>query len=191
MADEPAHDPPYVADREVYGTYSHVQLWNLVHETLDPTALGEAASTWQYQADAVGSAFRTFADSVRAEFERWSGRARATAEPITEAFIARGGSTAEICALLREVMEADAEAAQTIRDSLPEPRDYLPLSDSVAEAVHGGVRRMAHDIAAAATLADARDIMTFRYNSTLAASGDRIPRFVPAPQPDSGGGRRL
>ena len=88
-------------------------------------------------------------------------------------------------------MEANAAAAQMIRDALPEPRDYRPLSDSVAEAVHGGVRQMAHDVASAAALADARDIMTFRYNSTLAASGDRIPRFAPAPQPDSGGGRRL
>ncbi|AHH21845.1 hypothetical protein NONO_c70840 [Nocardia nova SH22a] len=191
MADEPEFDPPYVADREVYGAHSHDQLWNLVHEALDPTALGEVAATWQYQADAVGAAFRTFADTVRGEFERWSGRARAAAEPVTEAFIAHGGTSAEICALLRQIMEADAEAAQTIRDALPEPRGYLPLPDPVAEAVHGGVRRMAHDIAAAAALADARDIMTFRYNSTLAASGDRVPRFTPAPQPDSGGGRRL
>ncbi|MEV5651894.1 hypothetical protein AB0L57_26925 [Nocardia sp. NPDC052254] len=191
MADDSAYDPPYVPDREMYGAHSHDQLWNLVHEALDPTALGEVASAWQYQAEAVGAAFRTFADTCRGEFAHWSGRARAAAEPMTETFIATGATTAETCALLRRVLEADAEAAQAIRDALPEPRDYLPLSDSVAEAVHGGVRRMAHDIAAAAALADTRDIMTFRYNSTLAASGDRIPRFAPAPQPDSGGGRRL
>ena len=191
MAAEPAYDPPYVGDREIYGAYDHDQLWNLVREALDPTALGEVAAAWHHQAEAIETAFDTFADTVRGEFEHWSGRARAVAEPMTAAFIAHGGSASEICALLHQVMEANAEAAQMIRDAMPEPRDYRPLPDAVAEVVHGGVRRMAHEIAAAADLADAHDIMTFRYNTTLAASGDRIPRFTAAPQPDSGGGRRL
>ena len=98
------------------------------------------------------------------------------------------GDGLAFCARLRQLLEADAEAAQSIRDALPAPRAYVPLPDPVAEVVHGGARRMTHDVAAAAALADARDIMTFRYNSTLVASGDRVPRFVPAPRPDSGGG---
>ncbi|PSR64391.1 hypothetical protein C8258_22075 [Nocardia sp. MDA0666] len=188
MADASRFDPPFVADREVYGSYSHRQLWELVHEALDPAALGEAAAAWQRQADAVAAAFRTFADTTHAEFERWSGHARAAAEPATAAFVERGAAAAEVCTRLRHLLEADAEAAQSIRDALPAPSNYVPLPDPVAEVVHGGARRMTHDIAAAAALADARDIMTFRYNTTLAASGDRVPRFVPAPRPDSGGG---
>ncbi|WP_227979485.1 hypothetical protein [Nocardia spumae] len=188
MADESSVDPPFVTDREVYGGYSHDQLWDLVHEALDPAALGEVAQGWQQQADTVGAAFRTFADATRGEFERWSGRARAAAEPATDAFVAQGTAVAAVCTRIHRLMESNAEAAQSIRDALPAPRTYLPLADPIAEAVHGGIRRMAHDIAAAAALADARDIMTFRYNHTLVASGDRVPRFTPAPQPDPGGG---
>jgi len=188
VADAPRFDPPFVADREVYGSYSHRQLWELVHEALDPVALGEAAAAWQRQADAVAAAFRTFADTTHAEFERWSGHARAAAELATAVFVERGVAAAEVCARLGHLLEADAEAAQSIRDGLPAPANYVPLPDPVAEVVHGGARRMTHDIAAAAALADARDIMTFRYNTTLSASGDRVPRFVPALRPDSGGG---
>ncbi|NKY89027.1 hypothetical protein [Nocardia veterana] len=187
MGTEPQFDPPYVADREVYGSYSHRDLWEQVHETLDPTALGDAAAAWRQQATMVAAAFRTFADAARVEFEAWSGQARAAAVAATEAFVDRGAAVAETCLELHRLLDADAEAAQSIRDALPEPLEYVPLADPVAEVVHGGARRMSHDIAAAAALAEARDVLTFRYNTTLAASGDRVPRFAP----DSGGGRRL
>lgn len=188
MVTDPGFDPPYVPDREVYGSYDHQQLWTLVHESLDPAALGEVAAVWQYQADVVGAAFRTFADTVRAESENWSGRAYTAAGPVTEAFVAHGSAAARTCTLLGHLMDNDAEAAQSIRDAIPEPVSYVPLPDPVAEVVHGGARRMRHDIDAAATLADARDVMTFRYNPCLVASGDRVPRFVAAPRPVPGGG---
>ncbi|MGY2062650.1 hypothetical protein ACW9HQ_47855, partial [Nocardia gipuzkoensis] len=57
-------DPPYVPDREVFGAFTHQEIWDLVHESLDPMALGRVADAWRRQAELVGEAFRVFADSV-------------------------------------------------------------------------------------------------------------------------------
>ncbi|MBB5914356.1 hypothetical protein BJY24_003223 [Nocardia transvalensis] len=185
-------DPPYVPDREVFGAHTHQELWDLVHEALDPGALGQSADAWRRGADLVGEAFRTFADSTNAEFGRWGGQARDAALEATREFAARGSAVSEVCAALHRLLEADAEAAQVIRDAIPPPPPpYQPLEDPASEAVHGGRRRMEYEVAAAAALADARDVMTYVYNPTLPASGDRVPRFTPAPRgPGSGGGRR-
>ncbi|GAB2730952.1 hypothetical protein [Nocardia thraciensis] len=183
-------DPPYVPDREVFGSYTHRELWDLVHEALDPGALGQAAEAWRGNADLVGEAFRTFSATANAEFARWSGRARDAALRATLDFAARGAAVPEICAAVQRLLEADAEAAQVIRDAIPPPpQPYRPLEDPVAEAVHGGRRRMEYDMRAASVQADVRDVMTFVYNPTLPASGDRVPRFAPAPRgPGSSGG---
>ncbi|WP_024801918.1 hypothetical protein [Nocardia sp. BMG51109] len=184
-------DPPYVPDREVFGAFSHRELWDRVHETLDPGALGEAADAWRRNADLVGEAFRAFSDSTNAEFARWAGRARDAAQRATRDLVARGNAVAEACATLHRLLESDAEAAQGIRDAIPPPPPaYRPLDDPAAEAVHGGPRRMEHDLHTAAALAAARDAMTYVYNPTLPPSGDRVPRFPPAPSgPGSSGGR--
>ncbi|MBF6172943.1 hypothetical protein IU476_15880 [Nocardia blacklockiae] len=188
----PAFDPPYVPDREVFGALDHQEIWHLVHEALDPGALGQAADAWQRNAELVGDAFRAFADSTNAEFARWSGQARDAAVRATLDLVARGGAVAESCAAVQRLLEADAEAAQAIRDALPPPPPpYQPLDDPAAEVVHGGRRRMEYDVRAAAALADARDVLAYVYNPTLPASGDRVPRFAPAPPgPGSSGGRQ-
>ncbi|WP_280263519.1 hypothetical protein [Nocardia wallacei] len=193
--DEPvtadAVDPPYVPDREVFGSYTHRELWDLVHEALDPGALGQTADAWRRNAELVGEAFRTFSAATTAEFARWNGHARDAALRATVDFAARGAAVPEVCLAVQRRLESDAEAAQVIRDAIPPPvPPYQPLDDPVAEVVHGGRRRMDHDQHAAATQADVRDVMTFVYNPTLPASGDRVPRFAPAPRgPGSSGGR--
>ncbi|RDI66349.1 hypothetical protein [Nocardia pseudobrasiliensis] len=175
-------DPPYVPDREVFGAFTHQEIWDLVHESLDPAALGRVADTWRRQAELVGEAFRVFADSVNGELARWRGHSREVAQRATREFVDRGLALPDACDTLQRLMEADAEAAQSIRDAIPPPpRPYRPLDDPAAEAVHGGRRRMDYDLAAAAALADARDVLTYVYNPTLPASGDRVPRFAPAP----------
>ncbi|MFJ1459579.1 hypothetical protein [Nocardia sp. N2S4-5] len=185
-------DPPYVPDRELFGAHTHQELWDRVHEALDPGALGQAADAWHRNAELVGEAFRTFSDSTNAEFARWTGQARDAALRATRDLVARGTAMSEVCAAVQRLLESDAEAAQAIRDAIPPPPPpYRPLDDPAAEAVHGGHRRMEYDLHAAAALADARDVMAYVYNPTLPASGDRVPRFAPAPSgPGSSGGHQ-
>jgi hypothetical protein len=186
-ADPHGNDPAYVPDREVFGAYTHQEIWNLVHEVLDPTALGHVADTWHGNAELVGEAFRTFADTVNAEFARWTGHTGTAAQAATREFIGHGLHAQDVCTVLHRLLASDADAAQAIRDALdPPPGLYQPLDDPAAEVVHGGRRRMEHDVAAAAALAHARDTMTYVYNTTLPASGDRVPRFVPPPDPSGG-----
>ncbi|MFI5781701.1 hypothetical protein [Nocardia sp. NPDC051570] len=174
-------DPPYVPDREVFGAFTHQEIWDLVHEALDPAALGRIADSWRRQAELVGEAFRVFSDSVNGELARWRGQTQDVAQRTTREFVDRGLALPDVCDTLQRLMAANAEAAQSIRDAIPPPPPpYRPLTDPTAEAVHGGQRRMAHDLAAAAALADARDVLTHVYNPTLPASGDRVPRFAPA-----------
>jgi hypothetical protein len=182
MADGYGVDPPYVPDREVFGAFTHQEIWDLVHEALDPAALGRVAAAWQEDAALVDEAFRTFADAVRREFERWSGRSGAAARQATAEFTEHGARVRDACLELHRLLAANADAAQSIRDALPPPpAPYAPAGDPADEAVHGGRRRMEHDIAAADALAAARDTMTYGYNPTLPASGDRVPRFAPPP----------
>ncbi|MFF0489577.1 hypothetical protein ACWDSJ_30210 [Nocardia sp. NPDC003482] len=182
MTPPPETDPPFVPDREVFGAFTHQEIWDQVHESLDPGALGAVADSWRRHAELVGEAFRVFSDSVNVEFTRWRGRAYEAALQATRDFVGRGLALPEVCDTLQRLMESNAEAAQSIRDAIPPPpQPYRPLPDPAAEAVHGGQRRMDHDLAAASALADARDVLSYVYNQTLPASGDRVPRFTPAP----------
>lgn len=183
-------DPAYAPEREHFGAYTHQEIWELVREVLDPTALGRLAAAWRTGADTLAEAFQTFSDAVNREFPQWSGRAAAAAEQTTREFIAAGTEASDACRAIHRLMELNCDAAQTIRDAIPAPRHYLPLADPVAETALGGQRRMAHDIEAAAAQADAQDTMTYVYTPTMPASGDQVPRFAPPPgrHPESGGG---
>ncbi|WP_327149401.1 hypothetical protein [Nocardia sp. NBC_01329] len=177
MAESAGTDPPYAPERECFGSFTHQEIWDRVHEVLDPGALGDTAAAWKSNADAVADAFAAFTDTARREFDRWSGHSANAARQATLEFIVRGNETHEACRALQRLMESNTEAAQTLRSALAPPQPYRPLDDPATEAVHGGRRRMDHDIAAAAAAADAQDAMTTIYNPTLPASGDCVPRF--------------
>ncbi|ONM47560.1 hypothetical protein [Nocardia donostiensis] len=189
MADAGETDPPYAPEREHFGGYTHQEIWDLVHEELDPAALGRVAAAWQTGADIVAEAFQTFADTTNRALSRCSGHTATAAWQATSDFVRAGNDTHEVCRAVGRLMERNSEAAQTIRAAIPPPAAYRPLDDPAAEAVHGGKRRMEHDIAAAAATADVQDTMSFIYTPTMPASGDRVPRFA-APRIDpSDGGR--
>ncbi|MFC9895136.1 hypothetical protein ACFVMC_15750 [Nocardia sp. NPDC127579] len=171
-------DPAYVPDRESFDAYTHREIWDQVHEALDPAALGRTADGWGTTARALGEAFDTFAATVSREFGDWNGRAAASARESTEELIRAGAAAQRVCAEVHRLMEANSEAAQKVRDAIPAPPEpYVPHQDPVVEVVEGGPRKMAHDIAAADALADAQDALTFLYNTTLVASGDAVPAF--------------
>ncbi|WP_245366680.1 hypothetical protein [Nocardia goodfellowii] len=169
-------DPAYAPERERFGGYTHQEIWDHVHEALDPAALGRTAAAWQSNATALGTAFENFAAATSREFADWTGRSADQALRATREFIAQGLAAQEVCATVQRLMELNADAAQSIRGALPPPPEYLPLADPVAEAVHGGRRRMEHDLSAAAAQAEARDVMTYLYNPTMPATGDSVPR---------------
>ncbi|WP_054813558.1 hypothetical protein [Nocardia arizonensis] len=171
-------DPPYVPDREAFDAYTHDEIWQSVREALDPAALGRTAEGWQAGAATLEQLFETFAAAVRQEFADWHGQAAEAAREATESFVREGTAAQDVCAAVHRLMETNAVAAQTVRDAIPPPpQPYVPDPDPVREAVDGGPRKMAHDIAAATALADAQDTLTFLYNSTLVASGDAVPAF--------------
>ncbi|QIS16130.1 hypothetical protein [Nocardia arthritidis] len=174
-------DPAYAPEREHFGGYTHQEIWDLVHEALDPAALGRVVEAWQAGADAVAEAFQAFSDTVNREFANWSGRTAAAAGQATREFVMAGIDAHETARAIQQLMELNCDAAQTIRAAIPAPQPYLPLADPAAEAALGGRRRMEYDIAAAAAQADAQDTMTYVYTPTMPASGDRVPRFTDPP----------
>lgn len=176
-----ATDPAYAPERERFGSYSHQEIWDLVHEALNPAALGQASAAWQANADTLAEAFQAFSDVANREFARWSGRAADAALRATREFVLAGTAAHEVCRAVARLMELNCDAAQTIRAAIPPPLPYRPLDDPAAEAVYGGKRRMAHDSAAADVEADVRDTMTYVYLPTMPATGNQVPRFCPPP----------
>ncbi|MBF6211975.1 hypothetical protein IU433_23710 [Nocardia puris] len=173
-----ATDPPYVTDRESFDAYTHREIWELVHEALRPVELGRLADGWEAGADELDELFGAFAAAVHQELADWQGQAADAARASTEQFILLGAAVRDVCADMYRRMEANSAAAQAIRDAIPPPPEpYTPHPDPVVEAVDGGPRKMAYDIAAAEALAAAQDTLTFHYNTTLVASGDAVPSF--------------
>ncbi|MEV4240416.1 MULTISPECIES: hypothetical protein [unclassified Nocardia] len=174
-------DPPYAPERELFGAFTHQEIWDLVHEVIDPAALGRVADAWRANATAVAEAFQAFSDATNREFAHWSGRSADAALRATREFVRAGTEAHDICRAVERLMELNSDAAQAIRAAIPPPPQYRALEDPAAEAIHGGQRRMDHDMAAATAQADVQDTMTYVYTPIMPTSGDRVPRFTPPP----------
>jgi hypothetical protein len=172
-----ATDPAYAPERELFGGYSHQEIWDRVHEVIDPAALGRAAEAWRANATALADAFQAFADATNREFAHWSGDSADAALHATREFIRAGTEAQEVCHTVQRLFELNCDAAQAVRAAIPAPQQYRPLDDPAAEAIHGGQRRMDHDMTAATVQADVQDTMTYVYTPTMPATGDRVPRF--------------
>lgn len=171
-------DPAYVPDREVFDAYTHQQIWDLAHERLAPAELRRVAEAWGDAADALESAFGDHARTIGRLSGEWSGSAAAAAAHAATALVLAGDDTVGVCRVLRQLMTANSDAAESVRTAIPPPPEpYRPDPDSAAEAATGGPRRTAYNTAAAAATAAAQDAMTFGYNPSIPASGDSVPRF--------------
>lgn len=177
-------DPAYAPDRERFAGYGHQEIWDRVHQRLDPAALGDTAAGWRDAAETLAAAFGTFAERTAPLLDGWRGQSGAAAARATAEFAAAGTTASDVCRVVQRLLELNAEAAQTVRAAIPPPPRYEPLPDPVAEAVHGGRRRMEHEVTAATALADAQDTMTNVYTPTMPATGDAVPRFAAPPAPD-------
>ncbi|MBF6349921.1 hypothetical protein IU448_12940 [Nocardia flavorosea] len=186
-------DPAYVPDREVFDAYTHQQIWDLAHERLAPAELLRAADAWGHAADTLESAFDDHARAIGRLSGEWSGSAAAAAAHAATALVLAGSDTAGVCRVLRRLMTANSDAAESVRAAIPPPpQPYRPDPDPAVEAATGAPRRTAYNAAAATATAAAQDAMTFGYNPTIAASGDSVPRFpvvvAAAPQQPGGSG---
>lgn len=171
-------DPAYVPDREVFDAYTHQQIWDLARERLAPAELRRVADAWGGAAEALGSAFDEHARTIARLSGEWSGIAAVAAAHAATALVRAGDDTAEFCRVLRQLMTANADAAESVRVAIPPPpQSYRPDPDSAVEAATGAQRRTAYNLAATAATATAQDAMTFGYNPTIPASGDNVPRF--------------
>lgn len=174
-------DPAYVPDREVFGAYTHQQIWDLVHERLAPGELSRLAGAWELAADAVDTAFDEFARDIARLSGEWSGIAAAEAARAAAALVRAGDDTATVCRVVGQLLAGDATAAESVRAAIPAPPPpYVPDPDPAVEAATGPVRRTSYNITAATLTAEAQDAMTYRYNPAIPASGDQVPRF-PSP----------
>lgn len=187
-------DPAYVPDREVFGAYTHQQIWDLVHEELAPAELSRLADTWGHTASAVETAFDEFARDLTRFSGDWSGLAAVAAIRAATAFVRAGDDAVAVCRVVEQLLSADATAAESIRAAIPPPPGpYLPDPDPAVEAAAGAQRRTAYNTTAATLTAEAQDAMTFGYNPTIPASGDAVPRFtapgagVPEDEPPTAG----
>ncbi|MFI6997181.1 hypothetical protein [Nocardia sp. NPDC050175] len=175
-------DPAYVPDRESFDSYIHQQIWDLVHEKLDPGAMGQIASEWSYRADKLHELFDTFSREVKSEFASWSGAFASTAQQSTATFVSAGAEQHDTARTVQRLIALNSSAAQTVKSAIPPPPPpYQEDPDPVKEAADGAARRTAHNVAAAEAQASAQDTMNFVYNPTMPASGDSVPRFVPLP----------
>ncbi|MET8795319.1 hypothetical protein ABZV91_02470 [Nocardia sp. NPDC004568] len=173
-------DPAYVPDREVFGAYTHQQIWDLAHEHLAPADLSRLADTWGHTATAVETAFDEFARDLTRLSGDWSGLAAVAAAQAAAAFVRAGDHAVAVCRVVELLLSADSAAAEAVRTAIPPPpAPYLPDPDPAAEAATGARRRTAYNTTAAALTAQAQDAMAFGYNPTIPASGDAVPRFAP------------
>lgn len=172
-------DPAYVPDREVFGAYTHQQIWDLVHEELAPAELSRLADTWGHTATTVETAFDEFARDLTRFSGDWSGLAAVAAARAAAAFVLAGDDAVAVCRVVEQKLSADSTAAESVRAAIPPPPGpYLPDPDPAVEAATGAQRRTAYNTAAATLTAEAQDAMTFGYNPTIPASGDAVPRFT-------------
>lgn len=172
-------DPAYVPDREVFGAYTHQQIWDLVHEELAPAELSRLADTWGHTATTVETAFDEFARDLTRFSGDWSGLAAVAAARAAAAFVLAGDDAVAVCRVVEQKLSADSTAAESVRAAIPPPPGpYLPDPDPAVEAAAGAQRRTAYNTAAATLTAEAQDAMTFGYNPTIPASGDAVPRFT-------------
>ncbi|MGW6334451.1 hypothetical protein [Nocardia rhamnosiphila] len=172
-------DPAYVPDREVFGAYTHQQIWDLAHEELAPAELSRLADTWGHTATAVETAFDEFARDLTRLSGDWSGVAAVAAARAAAAFVRAGDDAVAVCRVVEQLLAADSTAAESVRAAIPPPPGpYLPHPDPAVEAAAGVQRRTAYNTAAATLTAEAQDAMTFGYNPTIPASGDAVPRFI-------------
>ncbi|WP_174552082.1 hypothetical protein [Nocardia sienata] len=173
-------DPAYVPDREVFGAYTHQQIWDLVQEVLAPAELSRLADTWGHTATAVETAFDEFARDLARFSGDWSGLAAVAAARAAATFVQAGDDAVAVCHVVENLLSADSAAAESVRAAIPPPPSpYLPDPDPAVEAATGARRRTTYNTAAATLTAEAQDAMTFGYNPTIPASGDAVPRFTP------------
>ncbi|MBY8855398.1 hypothetical protein K7711_02810 [Nocardia sp. CA2R105] len=165
----------------MFDSYAHQQIWDLVHEKLDPAAMGQIASGWSKVQDKIHEVFDTFSKEVKREFAEWSGEFAAAAQKSADAFVSAGGDAYQTAYTVQRLMDLNADAASTVKAAIPPPpAAYKPNPDPAKEAANGAART-SYNTQAAALTADARDAMNNIYNPTMPASGDGVPRFVPAP----------
>lgn len=175
-------DAAYVPDRESFNGYRHQQIWNLVHEKLDPNALGQVASAWADRAQKLHDLFETFHQEVQREISSWSGAFADTTQQSVAAVVTAGGESHDSALTVQRLMELNSSAAQTVKGAIPPPpAPYVPNPDPAREAADSGRALRAYQNKAAASEAEAQDACNHIYNPTLPASGDGVPRFVPAP----------
>ena len=175
-------DPAYVADRESFNGYRHQQIWDLVHQQLDPNALGQIASAWGDRAQKLHDLFDTFHQDVQRELSSWSGTFATTAQQSAQSFVTAAAESHDSALTVQRLMDLNSSAAQTVKAAIPPPpAPYTPNPDPAKEAADSGRALRAYQDKAAAAEAEAQDTCNHIYNPTLPASGDSVPRFVPAP----------
>ncbi len=175
-------DTAYVPDREAFNGYRHQQIWNLVHQNLDPDALGQAASAWSDRAQNLHDLFETFHQTVQHELSSWSGTFANSAEQHANAYVTAAVESHDSALTVQRLMELNSSAAQTVKGAIPPPpAAYVPNPDPAKEAADCGRALRAYQDKAAAAEADAQDACNHIYNPTLPASGDSVPKFVAAP----------
>ncbi len=175
-------DSAYVADREQFNGYTHQQIWDQVHEKIDPGSLGQIASHWGDRAQNLHDLFDAFGQSVKREFAEWSGAFADSAQQSTNTFMTTSSDAYGTATTVQRLMELNSSAAQTVRAAIPPPAPpYKPDQDPAKEAADGGARLRAYQTQVSAAQAEVQDTMNFVYNPTIPASGDAVPRFVPPP----------
>ncbi|MQY23836.1 WXG100 family type VII secretion target [Nocardia macrotermitis] len=179
-------DGAYVADREQFNSYTHQQIWDLVHEKLSPDALGQTASHWSDRAQKLHDLFDEYSRVVKRELAEWSGEAAESAQKAISTLLSASEETHSTATTVQRLMDLNSSAAQTVKAAIPPPAaPYQEDSNPAKEAAEGAAQRTAYNTAAAEAEAGVRDTMNFVYNPTMPASGDSVPRFVaPQQQPE-------
>src|SRR6266581_3840792 len=112
-------DPAYVADREQFNGYTHQQIWDRVHEKIDPGALGQIASHWSDRAQKVHDLFDTYGQGVKRELAEWSGAFATSAQQSANTFLTASGDAHDTALTVQRLMELNSSAAQNVRASIP------------------------------------------------------------------------
>lgn len=174
-------DPDYAPNVEVFDNLGHQEIYDNV-ESMNPATLLDGQQAWQNTATAVGDAVNRAHSQIGAAIaDGWRGDAAEAAAAAIRDFERAGSRLADVMAAVGQRLGGAADAAETLRQGVPEPYDAHPdlpgaLLDPVTASDNVAMQRGAED-----SRQDAVRVMNSVYRGAFVPSGSGVPAFPGIP----------
>jgi len=170
-------DPDYAPNVEVFDNLGHQEIYDNV-QSMNPATLLDGQQAWQSTATAVGDAVNRAHSQIGAAIaDGWRGDAAEAAAATIRDFERAGKRLADVMAAVGQRLGGAADAAETLRQGVPEPYEAHPdlpgaLLDPVTASDNVAMQRGAED-----SRQDVVRVMNSVYRGAFIPSGSGVPAF--------------